>query len=184
MSKVGYRYFTEQGLMGEPGLYYDYMVGANGVFIRAENRFISATISVADAHIRGLKPVDTRVVLKYGKIPWRIYHLAISTLMIDTLHEHYLAVVWQDGSYHLQMPPQESGESWVKFESLPERVMEFHSHGLMRAFFSMTDYNDEQSLAIYAVVGKLDQLIPETEVRVGVYGYYEKLSLNEVFGDV
>ena len=34
MNPVGYRYFTDKGLVGEPGLYYDYVVGANGLFIR------------------------------------------------------------------------------------------------------------------------------------------------------
>jgi len=33
-------------------------------------------------------------------------------------------------------------------------------------------------------VGNLNMLIPGVEVRIGVYGYYDKLSLNEVFGNV
>jgi len=33
-------------------------------------------------------------------------------------------------------------------------------------------------------VGNLNQMIPEIDMRIGVYGYYDKLSLNEVFGNV
>jgi PRTRC genetic system protein A len=183
MQEVGYRYFTENGLLGEPGLYYDYIVGANGVFIRAENRFVSATVCVAPARVRGLQPMRTLVELKHGKIPWRIYHLAISTLMADSTHEHYLAIVWRDG-YHLVHPEQEGTEASCRYERVPDTVMEFHSHALMPSFFSGVDTRDEQSLAIYAVVGRLDQLIPEIEVRIGAYGYFDKLNLNEVFGDV
>lgn len=174
---------TERGLVGEPGLYYDYVVGANGVFICAENRFISATIPVGDAHIRGLRPMNTRVVLKRGRIPWRIYHLALSLMAANPLREHYLAVVWQDG-YHLAHPEQEGTEASCRYERVPDTVMDLHSHALMSSFFSGIDTRDEQGFAIYAVVGKLDQLIPEVELRIGVYGYFEKLNLNEVFGDV
>jgi len=33
-------------------------------------------------------------------------------------------------------------------------------------------------------VGRLDKMIPEVEIRVGLYGYYDSLNQNEVFGDV
>jgi hypothetical protein len=183
MQQVGYRYFTASGLVGEPGLYYDYIMAANGVFIRAENRFISATVCVGDALVRGLKPMRTLVTLKRGKIPWRIYHLAISTLMADPLREHYLAVVWTD-EYHLVHPEQIGTEVSCQYQRVPDTVMEFHSHALMPSFFSGIDTRDEQSLGIYAVVGRLDQLIPEVELRIGAYGYFNKLSLDEVFDDV
>ena len=183
MYNIGYLYFTERGLVGEPGLYYDYIVGANGVFIRAENRFVSATVCVGPARVRNLQTVRTMVVLKRGKIPWNIYHLAISMLMADALREHYLAIVWRDG-YHLVHPEQMGTEASCQYERVPDTVMEFHSHALMSSFFSGVDTRDEQGLAIYAVVGRLDQLIPEIEMRIGVYGYFTRLSLNEVFGDV
>ena len=183
INQVGYRYFTDKGLVGEPGLYFDYVVGSNGLFIRAENRFINATVCVGAAQVRGLQPIRTMVVLKQGKIPWHIYHSAISQMMADALHEQYLAVSWCDG-YHLIYPQQAGTEGSCLYERVPDTVMEFHSHGLMRSFFSGVDNRDELGLQIYAVVGNLNMLIPEVKVRIGTYGYFDKLSLNEVFGNV
>ena len=183
MNEVGYRYFTDKGLVGEAGLYFDYIVGSNGLFIRAENRFINATVCVGAARVRGLQPMRTMVVLKQGKIPWPIYHSAISYMMNDALHEQYLAVSWCDG-YRLNHPQQVGTEGSCLYERVPDTVMELHSHGMMRSFFSGVDNRDEQGLQIYAVVGNLNMLIPEVHVRIGVYGYYDKLSLNEVFGNV
>jgi len=51
----------------------------------------------------------------------------------------------------------------------------------MRPFFSGTDDQDEQGLRLYMVVGRLDTLMPEIEMRVGVYGYFAPILLNEVF---
>jgi PRTRC genetic system protein A len=60
-------------------------------------------------------------------------------------------------------------------------VVDIHSHAHMGAFFSLTDNEDEQGLSLYMVVGKLDTLIPEVEIRLGVYGYHIPLNLEEIF---
>ena len=181
---VGYRYFTEHGLVGDPGMYYDYIVGANGLFIHAENRFINASVCVGEANIRGLQPMRTIFVLKNGRIPWDLYHLAMNVLMSDALRENYLAIMWKDGAYGLVRPPQVGDEGSCHYDRVTDTVMEIHSHALMSSFFSGIDTRDEQGMAVYGVVGHLEQLIPDIELRLGVYGYFDKLSLNEVFGDV
>ena len=181
---VGYRYFTEHGLVGEAGLYYDYVVGANGLFIRADNRFINASVCVGEAQVRGLQPMRTMFILKNGKIPWDLYHQAMNTLMSDALRENYLAIIWKDGTYALVRPPQVGTEASCHYDRVADTVMEIHSHALMSSFFSGIDTMDEQGMAVYGVVGHLEQLIPDIELRLGVYGYFDHLTLNEVFGDV
>ena len=66
-------------------------------------------------------------------------------------------------------------------KSCPHSVMDIHSHGHMDAFFSCTDDSDEKGLRLYVVVGRLDTLLPEVEIRLGVYGYFIPLSVEEVF---
>jgi len=183
MSNVGYRYLTERGAVGEPGLFYDYVVAANGVFISAENPLIKATVRVAEASVRGLRPMFTMVHLKNGRIPGALYHLAMSIFMADRHHEQYLAVAWDD-AYHLRVPQQIGDAASVHYEKVPNTMLEFHSHGEMSAFFSGTDDQDEQGLCLYAVMGNLDRLIPDVEMRIGVYGYFDKLRPSEVFSDV
>ena len=180
MKKVGYLFNTEASPVGERGIFYDYILAGNGVFVRAENYLVKATVAVSEATIRGLRPLQESVELRHGRIPQYIYHLALSTLMVNPYREQLVAIVW-DGSYRLKLPTQENGECWIKYQTLPDTVLEFHSHGLMSAFFSTADNRDEQGLGIYAVAGRLDRLIPEVAMRVGVYGYFAPVKFSEVF---
>ena len=180
MRPVGYLTNTEGGLAGEPGLFYDYILASNGLFVRARSPLLQATLHIAEAWVRGLLPLEERVELPIGNIPWYIYDLAFSVLFTDRCQERYLAVTWE-GEYRLMVPCQETSTCGVRYERLPSTVLDIHSHGAMRPFFSGTDDQDEQGLRLYMVVGRLDTLIPEVEMRVGVYGYFGSVRFEEVF---
>ena len=107
MNKAGYLFNTDSGPVGERGIFYDYILAGNGVFIRAENSLIKATVAIAEASIRGLQPLQEKVELSHWRIPQYIYNLALSTLMINPYREQLVAVVW-DGSYRLKLPTQEA----------------------------------------------------------------------------
>ena len=181
MKQVGYLLNTRDGLEGEPGFFYNYILAGNGLFIRADGPLVSATVCVALAEVRGLAPMSESVELARGKIPMYFYELAISTLYSHSHKEQYLAVVW-DRRYRLMRPQQEGTGASVKYNRLPHTVLDIHSHSGISAFFSSTDNNDEQGLRLYMVVGQMDKLIPEVELRIGVYGYYATLDKSEVFG--
>ena len=171
---------TKEGLTGDAGLYYDFIFARTGVFIRARNPLIRATLCISPVEIRGLRPLEERIELAHGKIPGHLYDLSISVLMASSDREQYLAVTWED-EYRLRIPGQERNEARVKYESLPSSIMDIHSHGCMKAWFSGDDNRDEQGLRLYMVVGMLDTLLPEVELRLGVYGYFVTLSIEEVF---
>lgn len=181
MKKVGYLLNTRESLEGKPGFFYNYILAQTGLFIQAQGPLLGATVRIVSANVRGLGPLEESLQLTYGKIPWYIYDLAFSVFAADPLREHYLAVVWDRG-YHLRIPPQEGGGAGVTYERLPHTVLDIHSHGLMSSFFSGTDNRDEQGLRLYMVIGELGKLFPEARLRVGVYGYFAELELNEVFG--
>jgi PRTRC genetic system protein A len=180
MKPAGYLINTREGLAGEPGLFYDYVLAGNGLFVRARSPLLEATVNIAPAEVRGLSPLEERVRLPRGKIPRSLYELALSILLGDRYHERYLAVTWE-GEYRLRVPPQDRDSCGVEYEVLPNTVLDIHSHGTMSAFFSATDDRDEQGLRLYMVVGRLDTLLPEVEIRVGVYGYFAQVKREEVF---
>ena len=180
MKPVGYLLNKREGLNGEPGMFYDYLVAENGLFIRAHNPLVKATVCISPVEIRGLSPLKESIELTHGKIPRRLYDLALSVLMAGSDREEYLAITWED-EYRLRMPTQERDSASVKYEKLPYSVMDIHSHGHMDAFFSSTDDSDEKGLRLYMVVGRLDTLLPEVELRLGVYGYLVPLSIEEIF---
>jgi PRTRC genetic system protein A len=181
MRPVGYLVNERGGPVGEPGLFYDYILAGNGVFVRARSPLLEATVLTGLADVRGLAPLEEKVELTWGKIPWLLYNLAVSALAATPDRERYLAVTWE-GEYHLRVPPQEGNPGGVQYDRLPNTVLDIHSHGAMSAFFSFTDDRDEQGLRIYMVMGKFNTLFPDMELRVGVYGYFAPLILNQVFG--
>jgi len=177
---VGYLLNTKEGLAGKAGLYYNYIFAETGVFIRARNPLLRATLCINPAEIRGLAPLYKNLELVHGKIPRALYDLAISALTASCPLERYLAVTWE-GQYHLTTPTQWREPAEVKYERVSSTILDIHGHGAMRAFFSGVDDADEQGLGLDMVVGKLDTLIPEVEMRLGVYGYFAPVTMGDIF---
>lgn len=197
MNPVGYLVKHKDGLRGERGQYYDYVLAGNGIFIEAEGNLLAARVPVRLAEIRGLAPLEPKVVLRHGLIPQRFFDLAMSAFLVDKYREMYIAVTWgspeNTGGYHLIVPEQaenteqlaaggqgrgcEHGVSYI----VPDGgILDLHSHGKMIAEFSGQDDKDETGLKLYGVVGKLDEE-PVVQLRVGVYGYFFPVSWGEVF---
>ena len=176
---VGYLHNTAKGLVGEPGLGYNYILARNGLFIRAENDHLVATVPIFKLEelrpVRGLAPMEKRVTLKHGPIPVEMWERAYNTLMEDPSSECYMAIVWVHDRYELTRPQQDATAASVKYERPRNVVVDIHSHGAIKAFFSTTDDQDDQGLKISIVVGNLDKgpWYPDhIASRVCVYGYY------------
>jgi len=178
-SPVGYLIKRKDGLEGVRGTFYDYVLAQNGVFIEAEGKLLAARVPVVHGEIRGLEPLEPKLVLRYGLVPQRFFDLALSALLADITKEYYVAVTWNDG-YHLYVPEQEGTGGSVKYEVGDQVAVDLHSHGPLPPWFSTTDNKDEQGLKLYAVVGKLDKT-PQVRLRVGVYGSFHPVSWGEVF---
>jgi PRTRC genetic system protein A len=178
---AGYLLSTKEGIKGQCGLIYDYILAENGLFIEAHSALIKARINIAPANVRGLAPLTNTVELIHGKIPSISFDLALSACTADPCKERYLAVTWV-GKYEIKVPVQDRRECGVDYEKLPNTVLDIHSHGKLPAFFSLTDNKDEVGLKLFLVFGCLDTSIPEYLIRVGVYGYFVAINKEEVFG--
>jgi len=166
MKMVGYLTNQPDGLEGERGLYYDYVLASNGLFIEAEGKLVAARIPVALSEVRGLAPLEPKVVMRYGRVPRHFFELALNTMLTTPDKERYVAVTWNEG-YHISVPEQaaaimvgetfmdeghgsEAGVSYLNPDSV---LLDMHTHPKMRAGFSFTDNRDETGLKLYAVVG-------------------------------
>lgn len=179
MKSIGYLVKYPDGLRGERGLYFDYILSGNGIWIEAEGPLMAARIPIAECEVRGLGPLEPKVVLRYGHIPQRFFDLAMSAFLADTSRERYVGVTWHDG-YHLVVPEQEITSASIKYCRGENVVLDLHSHGTMGAFFSGIDNQDEKGLQLYGVVGKLDKT-PVVHLRVGVYGYFHPIGWGDGF---
>ena len=178
---VNYLINSLAGLEGEPGVFYNYILAGNGLYLRAKNNQLEVTVCIAPQVVRGLAPLKEEIQLLHGKIPLYFFPLALSILCLKPDIEQYLAVTWQ-GSYSLSVPSQSQTAVSVTYETLPGTVLDIHSHvGGVPARFSGIDNQDEQGLGLYAVVGDLRNLCPTIEVRLGVYGYFMPLEKEDVF---
>ena len=176
---VGHLINYQEGLYGERGLYYDYIVAADGIFIEAENPLLAARIPINDCEIRGLAPIGAKLSLTYGSIPQRFFDLTLDLFLSDSEIEHYVAITGKAG-YHFCIPVQDKEAGRVVYEVGTSVVLEMHSHGHGGAGFSGVDNKDETGLKLYGVVGKLNAT-PIVKLRIGVYGYFRELFWNEVF---
>jgi hypothetical protein len=178
---AGYLTNSLTGIEGEPGVFYDYVLAAGGIYLRAKNAHLAATVCIAPCEIRGLAPLNEDIQLLKGKIPLYLLVLALSILATKPDIEQYLAITWQ-GVYRLKIPAQQATAVSVTYETLPETVLEIHSHtGGVPAHFSPIDDGDEQGFGLYAVIGDLRNLFPTVEIRLGIYGYFLTIERNEVF---
>ena len=115
MSPVGYLHNTVQGLEGAPGIGYDYILAANGLFLRASNPLLSATIQVAPAEVRGLVPLTERLELTHGRIPFNLIQTALRLLAdAGASHEVYMGIVWENGAYQRVIPEQTGAPAAVR----------------------------------------------------------------------
>ncbi len=179
MIKVGYLVNHQRWMEGERGTFFDYILASNGLFIRAEGKLLSARIPVAAAEVRGLAPLEPEVILRHGRIPQRLFDVAVSVMLADPGRERYLAITWEDG-YRLHFPEQEGTGISVEYSPLANVVLDLHSHGGMQALFSRQDNKDEQGLKLYAVIGSLNE-VPVVKIRCGVYGYFHSIAWGDVF---
>ena len=178
---AGYLTNTRIGIDGEPGVFYDYILAAGGLYLRSKNNHLKATVCIAPGEIRGLEPLNENIQLLHGKIPLPLLTEAITVLITAPDIEQYLAITWENG-YGLKIPSQQATALSVTYETLPETVLEIHSHTVgVPAHFSPIDDQDEQGFGLYAVVGDLSNLFPTIELRLGIYGYFLTLSQSEVF---
>lgn len=89
--------------------------------------------------------------------------------------------------YTMRVPKQELTHTSVDSvldEDYPEHlihVMDIHSHNTMPAEFSPVDDRDEKPTRLYAVMGRLDKVLPDIKVRASCAGKFIPIEPADVF---
>ena len=178
---VGYLVNTRAGLTGDPGIGYDYVLAANGLYVQAESESIQARILTAQAGVRGLADSGEQLRLRHGPIPAGILDLGLEWFRATTDTERIFTVLWDQGRYRTVVPAQAGSAGSLRYTPPKGVILEVHSHCRMNAFFSDTDDSDEQGFHIYGVVGRIDRERPQLSLRVGVYGHFAPVRWEQVF---
>ena len=181
MTSVGYLVNHPAGLAGAQGIGYDYVMAANGLYIQSRNNHLIARITIAPTRIRGLQPVTQKVDLPLGRIPSQLFNRGLDYLTDDPHRERFFGIRHNGDDYQLVIPQQASTPTALLYSRPTNLIAEFHSHGRLPAYFSATDDQDEQGLAIYGVVGKVHRPRPEIALRVGIYGHFGSTDWKTIF---
>jgi PRTRC genetic system protein A len=172
---------------------YEYVVGSNGIFVRAERPYLKVMIPLSMTFslspVRGLAELHPYVEM-YSPVPYDLLQSIVQISMAHLPNEHlfYLVptrptafsrVVWKlieppavatPGSVHPVDPSNP--------DSL-EALLEIHSHGHLQAFWSGADNQDEIGFKLYGVLGELPNN-PTLRLRVGVYGHWWEIDPSEI----
>jgi PRTRC genetic system protein A len=165
---------------------YQYVLAANGLFLRAETRFWRACLPLARRQVRGLQPLRPYFELKVSRLPVSLLCEVVSDARRqrrgDGLNEALYQFRHDGRRIRVIRPAQRATPGSVQSEQAcsPDTILELHSHGNMEAFWSATDDRDEQGACLYGVIGRLDSR-PEMLLRLGIYGYRFPLPLSLLF---
>ena len=105
-------------------------------------------------------------------------------------YEAIVNIYWnrKDGLFTAVIPRQRvtavRAESELSHVYCPEQYlhyMDIHSHNVMPARFSLQDDRDEKATRLYAVIGRLDQPVPEMSVRMSNGGKHFLIDPDTVF---
>lgn len=102
---------------------------------------------------------------------------ALAHILYDTKRNKYIVRIPKQKLTHTSVDS-------VMEEEYPEHlihVMDIHSHNTMPAEFSSIDDEDEKPTRLYAVMGRLDKILPDITVRASCGGKFIPIEPADVF---
>lgn len=171
LSLIDYALATNTSLTPTANCLYQYIMAANGLFIRAENRTFRIVSQIAKVPIAGLARVENEFKFHLPRVP-----LALTEQLLDRCqryypHEVYLQLTSDGVLWKLKQPQQITSGSSVQWQGGDSCDIELHSHPHHQAKFSSIDDRDERGLCLYAVIG-FPTKDAEILLRVGIYGQW------------
>lgn len=163
---------------------YEYLVGANGIHVRAHRPGLAVTIPLGESTsdpVRGLENIETYVRLT-DKIPYRLIEQILLRSLLHLPNERLFYLL--PDPWRLVEPAAMATPGSVHpvdgfNQAAQAALVEIHSHGHLAAFWSGTDNKDETGLRLYGVLGGLPNR-PTLRMRVGVYGHWYEIDLMDI----
>lgn len=163
---------------------YEFVLAGNGVFLRAAKPGLFVQFPLAHCPVRGLPPLSPYFNMEAPRVPRLLVEELLSAAMAQTA-EILFYLSWEQDHWQLSIPGQAQDVACVTpneiaGEQYRHALIECHSHGSMKAFFSQQDNQDEQGFRLYAVLGSIKEQ-PTLRTRVGVFGYFWEVPSTDVF---
>jgi PRTRC genetic system protein A len=185
-------YYCSLKEMARDGLPVNTFVAKNGVF---EVRITEAgifTVKINDEKA-GYEELDEGFEFRkpLTRIPWTVLQQVIAFFKHYSKdnYEAMAYIMWdrEAKKYFVYVPEQKTtawdvdAERQVDMALKHVYVMKIHSHHTMPAKFSSIDDEEEVETMLYAVVGRLDNYLPDITVRYSCGGHHREIPAREVF---
>ncbi len=158
-----------------------HLLGRDGVYAA---RTTQAAVFVA--RVPSGRSVREGFDLRVTKAPAVLLSEAADFFKRDPENEALANLVYDGGSYALEIPEQETSHVAVQTPAMPETedrfvFVQLHSHARMGAFFSGQDGRDEVRTGFYGVLGRMDRPRPEAVFRFSCGGVFVPVNPYELF---
>lgn len=149
----------------------------------------SRKISEKPEEVCGPDSWQEGVILNYPKIPVAVLYEVLKIFRSFCPYEVMAYICWEKDHYCIVLPEQEVSKENIAYQKItplifePGKlpVLELHSHGRGKAFFSVTDDMDEVATGLYGVLGRVDTDKPEMLLRYSCGGVYKNIPPKQVF---
>ncbi len=180
------------------GSLYDYVLAADGVYLRAERQGIRVLFPIGEAPIKGLREIEASVRIDYPPVPLELTNRIVAEslravpdsgqeqrevlfhLMFDERKSQWVLIVPEQVQTATSVRPVRDDPD----SSYAHAFIEVHSHGRIPPFYSAdADDVDEQGFRLYGVIGNLGVpgKRPGLRLRVGCYGYFYEIPSRWMF---
>ncbi|GAP99732.1 hypothetical protein [Leptolyngbya sp. NIES-2104] len=184
---IGYHFINQDSLPQQCGTVRDYLIGSNGIFVRAERPDFSAIIPVQSLSLPGLALVTPRLTLRRPRVGANLVTQMIAVAQTpQPFVETLFYLQWQE-DWQLIVPSQLQTQSSVQpilsqtsNNCYQTATIEVHSHPPNATEFSAEDSKIATGFRIFAILTHLDTA-PKLITRVGIDGIFWSIPTDWVF---
>lgn len=173
---------------------FEYVLAANGLFIRAERVGLKVCIPLqswpsSQSGLRGLHLVKPSIQLLYPRISQDVLATvlqcsrSVATDPGNPLEALFYLRYSEHIGWELIIPEQKATPATVTpldSSAYADTLIEIHSHHYLKPIFSTLDNADEQGFRLYGVIGEIFER-PTFHLRIGVWGHFWSIPTSWVF---
>lgn len=159
---------------------YRYIMAKDGLYIEGKSALLHASFKISDLGGRSMPYGEHKPFCNFthGLPAARIYHEIIENCVNSKEQEYACNIRYGNASYFIDEPATISRSaghiSYVSDKDVNNLLVDVHSHGFGKAYFSGTDdKSDEHGIYIAMVLGRCGSLSTiEAATRIVIHGHF------------
>lgn len=162
---------------------FEYLLAADGLFVRAKRREFSVCLPLCRVRVRGLPAVKSKIIWHKPQIPSSVWQEILSDARMrcdfSNFKEDVFVVFWNEKNAEWKwkrISRDRQRASTIADDSLEEygeACIELHTHPDGAIHFSRADDEDEKGkFRIFGILTDIHSNLPKIRFRCGVYDHF------------